>query len=317
MKALLEEFREGSVRALARLLTRVENREPAAVELIREVFPETGRARVIGITGSPGSGKSTLVDRLAGASMAPGGPMVGIVAVDPSSPYSHGAILGDRIRMQASDNPGRVFIRSMASRGHLGGLAAATADVVNVIDAWGMDPILVETVGVGQDEVDIARLADVTVVVLMPGAGDEIQALKAGIMEIGDVFVINKCDLAGADHLERALGAALELAPVEEGWRPSVVRTVGTTGEGVESLLEEIGRCHAILSTNPEGSARKRRATRERLLRILEERLMRSALESWSEDDIETAVTAIIERRRDPYSVAEEVLENARERRRL
>lgn len=308
MNELLAEFHGGSVRALARALTQVENRTPASFGLIRELFPSSGRARIVGITGSPGSGKSTLAEKLAAAYIASSEKTVGIVAVDPSSPYSHGALLGDRIRMQSVDSPGRVFIRSMATRGNLGGLAATTADIVTVIDAWGIDPILVETVGVGQDEVDISRLADVSVVILVPGAGDEIQALKAGIMEIADIFVINKCDHSGADRLERAVLGALELAPETDGWRPPVIRTVATTGEGVGDLVSEIDRCHRTLIDLPGRSERKRRATRERLLRIMEERLMGVLLESWGEANIEAAVTAIISRDRDPYSVVDEVL---------
>jgi LAO/AO transport system kinase len=309
MKALLEEFREGNVRALARVLTRVENRSPGSFEFLRSVFPSSGKARVIGITGSPGSGKSTLVNRLAAEYASLSDSIVGIVAVDPSSPYSHGAILGDRIRMQDADTSGKVFIRSMATRGHLGGLASAASDVVTVMDAWGADPVMVETVGVGQDEVDIAKLADVSVVVLVPGAGDEIQALKAGIMEIGDVFAINKSDMDGAGRLESAVRAALDLAPEGDAWRPPIVRTVATTGEGVEQLREEIDRCHRSLGQDPRTSARRRRAARERLIRILQERLVASVLAACGEHGLEAAVTAILSRERDPYSVAEELLE--------
>jgi LAO/AO transport system kinase len=311
MKQLLEEFSEGSVRALARVLTRVENRAPGSFRLLREVFPRSGRARVIGITGSPGSGKSTLVDKLAGRYADADGPIVGIIAVDPSSPYSHGAILGDRIRMQSADTPGKVFIRSMANRGHLGGLAPSTTDVVTVLDAWGIDPILVETVGVGQDEVDIAKLADVSVVVLVPGTGDDIQALKAGIMEIGDIFVINKCDQTGAERLELAIRAALELAPEQDGWRPPIVRTVATTGDGVDGLIGEIDRCHRNLAGDSQRSVRKRRAARERLMQILGERLMNVVLETCGEARIDGAVTAIIGREKDPYSLADEIVESA------
>lgn len=308
MKELLAEFRRGSVRALARALTEVENRTPASFGLIRELFPSSGRAQVVGITGSPGSGKSTLADKLAANYIAGSERTVGIVAVDPTSPYSRGALLGDRIRMQGVHSPGRVFIRSMANRGNLGGLAATTIDVVTVIDAWGIDPILVETVGVGQDEVDIAGLADLCIVVLVPGTGDEIQALKAGIMEIADIFVINKCDRSGADRLERAVLGALELAPEGGGWQPPVIRTIATTGEGISDLVSEIDRCHRTLIDLPQRSERKRRATRDRLFRIMQERLMDVLLESWGQADIEAAVTAIVSRERDPYSVVDEVL---------
>ena len=308
MKEILEQFSEGSVRTMARVLTRVENRAPGSFDFLREIFPRSGRARIVGITGSPGSGKSTLVDRLAAEYAGEDGPMVGVVAVDPSSPYSRGALLGDRIRMQASEVHGRVFIRSMAARGHLGGLAAATVDVITVLDAWGIDPVLVETVGVGQDEVDIAKLADVSVVVLVPGLGDDIQALKAGIMEIGDIFVINKCDRPGADQLEHALRAMIGLAPDEGPWRPPILRTVATTGEGVQELRRNIDRCHGSLGGTPERSMKKRQATRERLIRTLAEKLVEIVLEGYGEARLEAAVTAVMRRERDPYSVAEEIV---------
>src|SRR6188768_217256 len=220
---LLESISKGDVRSLARAITRVENRSADATKLLQRIYPLTGKSQIIGITGSPGSGKSSLVDRLASHYRRKNNTLA-IVAVDPSSPFSGGAVLGDRIRMNALATDPAVFIRSMATRGHLGGLASATADVVSVLDAASRDPILVETVGVGQDEIDIVKLADVSVVVLVPGMGDDIQALKAGLMEIGDIFVINKCDRPGVEKMEHALGTILSLAHREDGWVPPIVK---------------------------------------------------------------------------------------------
>src|SRR5436190_20623088 len=211
MTDLLENFFNGDTRALARVITRVENRSPDSLDFLQKLFPHAGKAQIIGITGSPGSGKSTLVDKLTAAYRKTGSTLA-VVAVDPTSPFTGGAILGDRIRMQTPGTDPGVYIRSMATRGQLGGLATATADVVTVLDAAGKNPIIVETVGVGQDEVDIVKLADVSIVVLVPGMGDDVQALKAGIMEIGDIFVINKCDRPGVDKMERAVLSMLSLA---------------------------------------------------------------------------------------------------------
>lgn len=317
IRELLSAFDRHEIRTLARILTEVENRSSAGFGILREVFPRSGRARVVGITGSPGSGKSTLVDRLVREYVARDESMAGVVAVDPSSPYSRGAILGDRIRMQAAEALERVFIRSMATRGHLGGLAPTTADVVTILDAWGMDPVFIETVGVGQDEVDVARLAGISVVMLVPGLGDDIQALKAGIMEIADIFVINKVDQAGADRLESAIRAALELAPGWEGWEPPVVRTVATRGEGVGQLRDEIDRCYEALQERRTGLERRRKATRERLVRLLAYSATEFALHDFGEARLDAAVDAILDRKRDPYSVVDEILETTGMRRSL
>src|SRR5271166_2326499 len=225
--------RAGDVRAISRAITAIENHSPEAEELLRQLFPHTGQAYLTGITGAPGTGKSTLVDRLA-AYHRKHQDRVGVIAVDPSSPYSGGAILGDRIRMQGHASDTGIFIRSMATRGFLGGLARSTAEVALLLDAAGKRQILIETVGVGQDEIDIVRLADCVLVVLVPGLGDDIQNMKAGLMEIGDIFVLNKADREGADRLEEQLDAMLQLVPERDGWKPRVVRTVASENHGIE-----------------------------------------------------------------------------------
>ncbi len=286
-------IRSGDIRALARAATAIENRQPEAESLLRELFPRTGRALVIGVTGSPGAGKSTLAGQLIKV-FREQGRTVGVVAVDPTSPYSGGAILGDRIRMQAHhDDPG-VFIRSMATRGWLGGLARATTDLVLLLDAAGRDVVIVETVGVGQDEVDVARLAGVTVVVLVPGMGDDVQAIKAGLMEIADVFVINKADHAGADRLDRELH---QLPAREDGTAPPVLKTVASEGTGVAELAE------AIRNVAPQ-SGRLERLWELRLREMLRERL----LDRYPPGQFAEAARQVAARQTDPYTVVEEWL---------
>jgi LAO/AO transport system kinase len=300
MREWAQKIVEGDVRALARAATAVENRTVDGVALLRELFPYTGKATVIGITGAPGAGKSTLVDQLA-RELRREGRSVGILAVDPTSPFSGGAILGDRIRMQSHHADPGVFIRSMATRGWLGGLASATTDMTLLLDAAGYDTVLVETIGAGQDEVEIARLAGVTVVVLVPGTGDDVQALKAGIMEIADVFVANKSDLAGADQLVREIQGALSLTPNRDGWTPPIVRAVASTGEGIAETLaairsfqqEDVSRCRAITTWD------------FRLREMLKERL----LERIPAAEVQAAASEVAARRRDPYSVVDEWLE--------
>ena len=300
--ALTAGVRARRARDVGRAISAVE-RERGSPRLLAALFSDTGHARVLGITGPPGAGKSTLVQRLAQAYRR-AGRTVGIVAVDPSSPFTGGAILGDRIRMpEIYTDPG-VFIRSMATRGALGGLARATADAVDVLDAAGFDVVLVETVGVGQDEVDVVRIAETTVVVLVPGLGDDIQAIKAGILEIGDVFVVNKADREGADRTAAELSMMLDLAP-GHGWRPPIVRTVAPRDEGTSSVLEAVAAHREYLEASGERSRRGEERTKARLLALLEERFRRTVDSHAPEPGgLQEAIRRVTERREDPHSAA-------------
>jgi len=305
---LVERVLAGEPRAVARAISVVEDGARGASELMKAVFPHTGRGLVVGITGSPGAGKSSLVDKLAGLYRARG-ERVGIVAVDPSSPFSGGAILGDRIRMQALGLDPGVFIRSMATRGNLGGLARATVDAVAILDAAGYGKVVVETVGVGQDEVEIVKTADVSVVVLVPGMGDDIQAIKAGIMEIGDVFVINKADRDGVLRTEKELEALLSLAERPDGWSPPIVKTVATENKGLEELAVAVESYREFQRGSAGAHTRRGAVARWRILELLRERLLARALEADSaRDRLETLALEVAEKRRDPYSAVEELL---------
>jgi LAO/AO transport system kinase len=321
----------GDVRGAARLMRDLDDRLPSAEAALRALWPHTGRAAVVGITGSPGAGKSTLTDRLI-AHHRRAGRTVGVIAVDPTSPFTGGAILGDRIRMQDHATDPGVFIRSLGTRGHLGGLSRSTADLVAVLDAMGKDVVLVETVGVGQDEIEVAELAHTVVVVAIPGMGDDIQAIKAGVLEVADVFCVNKADREGADRTVRDLQVMLELrravqrpppdhdashrpagaaaAPAApEGWEPPIVRTVGTSGEGIEELAAAVERHRLHLEASGERATRETARARAGFVAILRERLLAGALSRLEAETgrLDEVAARIAARQADPYQLAEEL----------
>jgi LAO/AO transport system kinase len=303
---LLAGARAGDKRSIARLVSVVENDDPGAAEAMRALYPETGRAQTVGITGPPGGGKSTLVNRLAGAYRERAS-RVAIVAVDPSSPFSGGAILGDRIRMRERFLDEGIFIRSMASRGHAGGLARATSRVVNVLDALGTDVVLVETVGVGQEEVDVIRVVDTVCLVTVPGLGDDIQAIKAGIIEIADVLVVNKADRPGADEAARDLAQMLTLAK-DRPWKTPIVRTSAQSGEGLPQLIEAIDKHRAWSRESGEYIERRRGAARAEVEALLREALLRQLEGRVGDARLDAAIAKVADRTIDPYAAVDELL---------
>ena len=307
---LAERVIAGDPRALARAISLIEDESAAGADLVRDLYPRTGRAYLLGVTGPPGAGKSTLVDRMT-RELRKAEQTVGIVAVDPTSPFSGGAILGDRVRMAAHFGDEGVFIRSMATRGHLGGLARATSDVALVLDAAGKDVVIIETVGVGQDEVDIVRTADVSIVVLVPGTGDEVQALKAGIMEIADVFVVNKSDRDGADRLAQSVAAMLALQTFQPGdWRPPILKTEATTGAGVAEVIAAVDRFRA--HSEGQRAARRRERQEYRLRDLLSHRFLQLAEQELAPGEFQRLVDGIASRTIDPYSAAGEIIDRVR-----
>lgn len=306
---LIQKLVKGEARSVARAISRVENGASGAAEIMKAVFPRTGNALIIGVTGSPGAGKSSLVDKLAMFYRSKG-ERIGIVCVDPSSPFSGGAILGDRIRMATLGLDKNVFIRSMATRGNLGGLSRATVDAVAILDAAGFDKIIVETVGVGQDEVEIVKTADVSAVVLVPGMGDDIQAIKAGIMEIGDVFVINKADREGVLRTEKELESLLSLAHRPDFWNPPIVKTVAPENRGIEDLAKAIESYYEFQKTG-ENLERRKEIARWRLLELLREKLLTDVLNrNGTSEKLDRLAREIAERRNNPYSAVEEILKS-------
>jgi LAO/AO transport system kinase len=304
----VDRIRAGDVRALARAISTIEDNRPESRELLKALFNFTGRARVIGLTGAPGAGKSTLVDQLA-REYRKQERTVGILAVDPTSPYTGGAILGDRIRMQSHHADPGIYIRSMATRGNLGGLARTTTDAATVLDAAGKDIVLIETVGVGQDEIDIVRLADVTVVILVPGMGDDVQTIKAGIMEIADIFVINKSDREGADRVEREIRSMQSLAIRSDKWTPPIIKTVAMDGRGIPELAAAIVNYEQFLQQKDLLLKKKISSWRERLIEMLRDGLLERLLsERLPEAEIPRLAAEIAEHKRDPYSLVEEIV---------
>ena len=310
MNDIVAEVLQGSVRAMARLITLVENEDTRALQIMGAIYPHTGNAYVLGITGSPGTGKSTLTDKIT-AIFREREQTVGVIAVDPSSPFTGGALLGDRIRMQRSAGDAEVFIRSMATRGNLGGLARTTADVVKVMDAFGKDWVIVETVGVGQDEVEIAKTADTTVVVLAPGLGDTIQSMKAGVMEIADLYVVNKADRSGADELLNEVNVRVEQdAQIRKAlWKPPVVKTIALENQGTDSLVEAIEKHRSFLRQSGKLRKNRREKTRQETLALLRDEISRNVLEKvLGNGRFDALIDEIVAHKKDPYTSVQEIV---------
>ena len=304
---LIDNLEQGSVRSLARLITKIENREPGWLDAMKTIHPKAGNAHIIGLTGAPGAGKSTLTDKLT-ATLVKKGHSVGIIAVDPSSPFSGGALLGDRLRMGDSCSLNDVFVRSMATRGALGGLSLAARDIVKVMDAFGKDFVLIETVGVGQDEVDVVKTADTVMVICVPGMGDGIQAIKAGIMEIADIFIVNKADREGADRVVVDIQAMLDMSSDEYVQDIPILKTVAATGEGVEELVEAL-----IKNLNTKSSKKdwNRERVHEEILTLVEREVARYVQKKWNQKgDLNSIIDRVLARELDPYTVVEEMVEH-------
>ena len=303
---LIENLKKGSIIALSRLITLVENRETGWMDAMKEIYPLTGNARLIGITGSPGAGKSTLTNKITRI-LVDKGFKIGVIAVDPSSPFSGGAILGDRIRMNDITDLESVFVRSMATRGALGGLNQSARDVAKIMDAFGKDYILIETVGVGQDEVEVVKTADTVLVVCVPGQGDAIQAIKAGIMEIADIFVVNKADRDGADQLTMDIESMLDLDEDMGKTKPPIVRTIAVKGDGVAELVDKTLELVATLEERPRWNAER---IRVELIGLVEKQIMDRVTKTWEKNgNLEKAINAVLNLEKDPYSIVQEIME--------
>jgi LAO/AO transport system kinase len=302
---IIEKLLSGNIACAAKFITKIENRDNSVADTLKEIFPYTGKAHIIGVTGSPGVGKSSLVYEII-KNFRRAGKDVGIIAVDPTSPFTGGAVLGDRLRMEKNDFDPKIFIRSMATRGKLGGLSAATWDAVNVMDAMGKDVVIVETVGVGQNEVDILEIAHTTLLLLAPGLGDEIQAIKSGIVEIGDIFVVNKCDREGAENTVQDIQHMLSLSPMKSGWIPGVLKTSVLTGEGIEALMESIERHKQYLERENIFGGNK--YTEGQFLALIKELLTERLISNGGKGEIKELVEKIRKREIDPYTAADLLL---------
>jgi LAO/AO transport system kinase len=309
----VKRLRAGDPRTLSQAISTVENRTLGWPEVLKALFPFSGHARILGITGSPGAGKSTLVDHLA-RHYRKQNRTVGIIAVDPTSPYTGGAILGDRIRMQEHFSDPGIYIRSMATRGSLGGLARTTAEVATVLDASGRDLVMIETVGVGQDEIDVVRVADITVVILVPGMGDDVQTIKAGIMEVADIFVINKSDREGSERVEREIRALQSLAVRSDRWTPPIVKTIASEGSGIAELAKAIGEYEAYLKKENLLQERSVEHWQQRLVEMLRDALLERAREQVRDSDLVRYAGEIAQHKRDPYTLVEEIVAGLQEK---
>lgn len=306
MDSIVEKALKGDHRSIARLITAVESESKTSVEIMRSLYPHTGKAHLIGVTGSPGAGKSTLLDKLI-TNISASGMSIGVIAVDPSSPFSGGAVLGDRLRMQKHTLDPEVFIRSMGTRGSLGGLSRGTYEAALILDACGKDVVLIETVGVGQSEIDIMKIADTVALVLVPGMGDDIQIMKAGIMEIADIFIVNKADRDGSERVAREVNIMLDLQG-QKAWRPPVIPTIAENGEGVESATNSIFAHKAFLENSTEGLKKRFSRLRLEVEEILKREIARVAEKAWDKNISEKILEDLAARRKDPYTVAEELL---------